>query len=286
MTGDHSLFRASFNFTSKCNLACRFCYIPFDEHAADAAISLEVVTRLVELGVRSITFGGGDPLKHPPIIELLTHARTAGVPHIQIDTNALGWASKHLLDRVAGIVDVVGLPLDGATPEMHGVMRSHARSWADSVSAAIFLQSRVDLKINTVVGAPNIEHLYAMTTLVGQLAPRIWSLYEFWAIGPIAQKHTLQFSLRPEQFALAAQEIRQALVSSDIEVEISSIEERSPSYFLVTDTGAAYAVDPTERTRYVHLGSVFDKGILARWADVADTERNRSRTASRFGIGT
>lgn len=278
------LFRASFNFTSKCNLSCRFCYIPFDSHTTDDQISMRVVARLAELGAKSITFGGGDPLKYQSLVKLLVHAREVGISHIQVDTNALGWSSKELLSQVGELVNVVGLPLDGPTPEVHAAMRSHRRSWADSISAAVFLKGRTAVKINTVVGAPNIGSLSDLANMVNWISPQIWSIYEFWEVGRIAQENSQLYALNGSEFVAAAESIRSMFDVAETYVEVGRVDERSPSYFFVTDTGSVYAIDPYDSSKYSDLGSVFDDKILERWLRVADADRNFKRTAQRFGL--
>lgn len=277
-----SLFRASFNFTSKCNLSCRFCYIPFSDHNFNVGIATQVVERLSAIGVQSITFGGGDPLKYDSILSLLKHARKIGIPHLHVDTNALGWAAKELLAQVADIVDVVGLPLDGPSPDIHAAMRSHRRSWSDSVSAALFLRSRTTVKINTVVGAPNLQYLPQLSSLIDHISPKIWSLYEFWPVGTIAQNNESMFFLQDGEFKHLTNKVMFPLEKKGINIEYGSIDERSPSYFFVTDEGCVYTIDPDDRTKYLDLGSVFDDEILERWGNNANMKHNFDRTKRRF----
>lgn len=276
-------FRASFNFTARCNLSCEFCYIPFSNHAVDLAQAKRVVTKLAELGVQSVTFGGGDPLRYKFVAELLAHARKVGITHLQIDTNVLGWASKELLGEVADIVDLVGLPLDGPNPNAHAAMRASRRSWTDSVSAAVYLKGRTGVKINTVVGAPNINSIKDLGVLIGLLSPAIWTLYEFWTIGPVAHENEQRFALRPGDFADAIGVIQMLLANEGTVIENGTVSSRSSSYFLVTDTGLAYTVDRLDSAKYIELGSIFDRDVIRRWISTADAELNYHRTARRIG---
>ena len=57
-----SLERVNFNFAAKCNMACRFCYVPFDGEEGSEVEAFAVVDELLARDVKSITFAGGDPL--------------------------------------------------------------------------------------------------------------------------------------------------------------------------------------------------------------------------------
>lgn len=83
------LGRVSFNFLAKCNMQCEYCYIPFGGTETDPALWLAIVDRLHSVGVRSVTFGGGDPFKYRGFRELLTQSRSL-FEFIQVDTNGYG----------------------------------------------------------------------------------------------------------------------------------------------------------------------------------------------------
>jgi len=69
---------AHFAVTTKCNMFCKGCYntcegdepidIPLDKAKA-------VIDKLAELGVLSVSFGGGEPTLHPEIFEIAEYAR-------------------------------------------------------------------------------------------------------------------------------------------------------------------------------------------------------------------
>jgi Radical SAM superfamily/4Fe-4S single cluster domain len=70
-----SLERVNFNFTAKCNMACRFCYVPFDGEEGSEVEAFAVVDELLARDVKSITFAGGDPLMYPYLQTLISRVK-------------------------------------------------------------------------------------------------------------------------------------------------------------------------------------------------------------------
>ena len=64
--------------TTRCNMFCKGCYSTRKEDEPrdiSLDIAMAVIDKLSELGVFSLSFGGGEPTLHPKIIELAEYAR-------------------------------------------------------------------------------------------------------------------------------------------------------------------------------------------------------------------
>lgn len=281
------LTRVSFNFANRCNMSCRFCYIPFDRKSSDFATWCRVVDRVIELGARQITFGGGDPFgatgknSHSPgdFLKFLQWARTA-TPNdtfIQVDTNAIGLDTA-MYDALVANVDMLGLPIEAATPELHAAMRGMRGHFPIVYGHFEVLSRLMPTKINTMVGTRNVDELPALQRLLSDTPPSVWSIYQFWPIGDIAVDNRDDFLISDEVYLRSAEAIRETTTFCD--VEVGSIRARSGAYFFCTQTGRAYATSATA-SGYIELGSVFDDDVLDRWTRVANVDANRNRTDSR-----
>jgi len=98
------------NVTFRCNLRCKYCGAC---NAAADELGTDDVQRgldtLWDLGVRWLTFGGGEPLIRKDIGEILAHARARGFV-VFLSTN--GWLVPQHMDDLR-YVDHVNLSLDG-----------------------------------------------------------------------------------------------------------------------------------------------------------------------------
>ena len=275
--------RVCFNFAAKCNMRCPYCYIPFDGREAGVEVWKAVVDRVASWGSRAMTFGGGDPFLYGPFRELLVHAKNHGF-FIQVDTNALLMKDDDY-DLTAKHVDLLGLPLDGSTPELHGAMRRHKKHFHTIVAALQNSRARnIPIKINTVVSSLNVGDLLNIAELLRLHKIERWALYEFWPLGQIALDNALQYNISKESFLRETDKLREIVDFATL--EIGSISVRHNSYFFVTHTGKAYTVNPNNHSEYVDLGSIFDEQVLKIWNEYANPALNTARLEPRIRTST
>lgn len=265
--------RVIFNFESKCNMACRFCYVPFRRVTSTLEDWQAIVSRVVALGARSIVFGGGDPLAFPEFRTLLRTTRQAHpAVRIHVDTNGIGFENG---DRtVLALANSVGLPFDGSTPAVHDKVRNYKGHFRIVLGVLReLLDAGLWLRINTVVTRENESDLPALGALLDQHDIGLWSLYEFWPTEPAASREADRFGLGHEEFTRATEGARRAV--RRIPVDVRSIQDRVKPYLFVNDSGEAYTLDRNDVTRYAPLGSVFDTDILTRWRLIAPLSPGR-----------
>jgi MoaA/NifB/PqqE/SkfB family radical SAM enzyme len=276
--------RVIVNFTAKCNMRCDFCYIPFDGHETSGADLKRVVARLAEWGVSSLTFGGGDPMMYPQLDAALELARSLlPAAFLQLDTNGLRGVRDNRLERLAALVDLVGLPIDGVSTDIEWRMRRH-RAHLRSVVAAAEAVTGVGgaVKVNTVVTRVNLHEIGEIGRQVARIGARIWSLYEFWAIGPGATAGRERHALPAGAYAGALRVAREA--APDVVIEAGEVALREAAYFFVTDQGDAYCTGPGSSGMYTALGSLFDDAVLDRWDAYADMPAVEARFRPRMSL--
>jgi radical SAM protein with 4Fe4S-binding SPASM domain len=102
-----------FQITDNCELACPQCYAssrPDGKHVSwdDARLAM---ARMREAGVCQVAIGGGEPLRHPRLADILAEARDNGmVPNVT--TTGIG-ATRDQLDALARHCGAVALSLEG-----------------------------------------------------------------------------------------------------------------------------------------------------------------------------
>ncbi len=107
--------------TSRCNLACDFCYGPMPgkdpvERRAD------ILEALAASSARVVTFCGGEPLLIRTIDQYAATLAQCGKSTV-LNTN--GQLLRRRLDQGFRLADfaMVGISIEGSTPEIHRAMR-------------------------------------------------------------------------------------------------------------------------------------------------------------------
>jgi len=113
------------NCTRQCNLSCAHCYAAAagrpdpDELTGDEAA--EMIDDLAQFGSPVLLFSGGEPLMRPDLLELIAHAKAAGLRAV-VSTNGT-LITREYADRFAEAgLSYAGVSLDGLQ-EVHDEFR-------------------------------------------------------------------------------------------------------------------------------------------------------------------
>jgi MoaA/NifB/PqqE/SkfB family radical SAM enzyme len=230
--------------TSHCNLSCDFCYGPVPgkdpvERRPD------ILEALAASSARAVTFCGGEPLLLRRIGEYAARLRQCGKAAV-LNTN--GELLRKRVDQGLRLNDfaVIGISVEGSTPEVHREMRG-GKACLDEVMAAARLvagEHGVSLKLATVVSAVNRDDLSALARTVRELAPDVWRLYQYSSRGDQnsgQQRHSLpdhEFGRLVEELADLAAPVMTAPSAED-ETEGCLIVD--PAGDVLQPVGAGYA---------------------------------------------
>lgn len=127
LSGAHRAPVVVWNCTRTCNLACRHCYSDSHAQAYDQLTGDEaraMITDIAQMGSPAMLFSGGEPLVRPDLLELIAHARAAGLP-VTLSSNGTlidGDVAARLADLE---VRYVGISLDGIGA-VHDAFRGRA----------------------------------------------------------------------------------------------------------------------------------------------------------------
>jgi MoaA/NifB/PqqE/SkfB family radical SAM enzyme len=179
--------------TSRCNLACDFCYGP--KPARDpVGLRKTILERVERSSTAVVTFCGGEPLV---VRDIGCYARRLAESgkYTLLNTNGL-LLRKRLEQGLDLAFAAVGLSIDGSTESVHRAMRGAKADLGEVLRAAQIVtdRSEVSLKLATVVSAVNRDDLPFLAMLVGRLKPNAWRLYQYSVRGVQnygQQRHTL-----------------------------------------------------------------------------------------------
>jgi MoaA/NifB/PqqE/SkfB family radical SAM enzyme len=165
--------------TSHCNLACDFCYGPVP--GKDPVERRDAIRdALAASSARVVTFCGGEPLLVRRIDEYADDLARRGKSTV-LNTN--GQLLRRRMDQGfrLGAFSMVGLSIEGSTPEVHRAMRGAKADLAEVLDAARFVlkEPGVRLKLATVVSGVNRDDLPSLAPIVRDLEPDIWRLYQY-----------------------------------------------------------------------------------------------------------
>ncbi len=124
-TASANSFRSmAIEITQKCNLRCVHCYLPAG-NAAEEELTTEEIKDLIksgkELGARSVSIGGGEPLMRPDYLEIINYALSLDLL-VALGTNGT-LIDEEIAERLSNLPIKIQVSLDGAKKETHDRIR-------------------------------------------------------------------------------------------------------------------------------------------------------------------
>jgi radical S-adenosyl methionine domain-containing protein 2 len=249
--------------TSRCNLACDFCYGPVPGQDP-VGLRYDILQAIAASSARAVTFCGGEPLLVKKVDEWAGVLRQHGKSSV-LNTNG------ELLRRRLGQgfelrnFDLVGISIEGSTPEVHRAMRGEKADFDEVLAAARLVSAKpgVSLKLGTVISGVNRENLPALARTVRDISPDVWRLYQYSSRGDQnkgQQRHWLpadEFQRLTEEAASLASPVPTA-PSTETETEGCLIVD--PAGNVLQPAGAGY----------VRLGNCLGEPLDDIWAEMAE----------------
>jgi MoaA/NifB/PqqE/SkfB family radical SAM enzyme len=220
----------------------------------------DILHALAASSARVVTLCGGEPLLVRRVDQFGLELSRRGKATV-LNTN--GELLRRRLDQGfrVDVFSMVGLSIEGSTPEVHRAMRG-AKADLDEVIAAaqsVAGQADVGLKLATVVSAVNADDLPYLAKIVGDLRPQVWRLYEYSARGDQnfgQRRHRLPAG----QFALL---VAEAAKRSAPVPAAPSTEDETEGCLIVDPAGNV--LQPVG-AKYVHRGNCLEESLDDIWA--------------------
>lgn len=189
----HSPLLVFYEVTRACDLVCTHCRASAMPHPAPNQLTPEQSAALLETLAQfpkrpMVVLTGGDPMKRPDLVDLISHGSKAGL-RMAVTPSPTPLMSERAVAAMkeAGACGF-GVSLDGAKAETHdafrGIEGSHALSlamirWAGEVGLPV--------QVNTTVLAANLSELERMAEQLENLPVQMWSVFFLVPVGRARQ---------------------------------------------------------------------------------------------------
>lgn len=242
-----------------------------------------VISKLKAVGVDTLNIGGGEPLMRPETPEFIQFAHEAGL-EVYLSTN--GTFFKKQYDRVKDNISVLGLPLDGSTPEMNVEMGRREYTHKNITDILKYFKQNPPthrVKVGTVVSKINIADVEQIGELLFNdpelYHPDVWRIYQFEALKEGSKNKEL-YEIGDAEFDDATKRLMARFPQATISPR--SNNEHSNAYFFVTPDGTLQIVD----TKHKSIADLLTMGTEELSRLITDFKETQSRaSANRKWLG-
>jgi len=150
---------ARFHLTKSCQLSCVHCYAdssPSVDRSGEQPTEWwrQTIDELAEIGTERILFTGGEALLHRGCLDLMAHAKSAGIL-VALFSN--GILVPKVIDRLRDSCDEVQISLDGPDPESNDAIRGRGVYGHATRALEVLLETDLRVRVGITNMASNWE---------------------------------------------------------------------------------------------------------------------------------
>ena len=179
---------AVWNFTNRCNLACRHCYQDSERAAIDGELTreekLDLVDQMGRAHLPMLAFSGGEPTISPDLLAVLRRAKRHGM-HLTLATNGTTMSEKLAAELADAGLRYVEISLDSVHPERHDAFRGRQGLWEQAVRGAKIVTATEGLRLGIAmcVHRGNVDEVEEMIRLAEDLGAGCFAHFNFIPVG-------------------------------------------------------------------------------------------------------
>ncbi len=243
--------------TNRCNYNCEFCFRFTDREELDFETAKMIMDKLIDAGVKKMSWAGGEPLLWPHIFDLIDYTHDQGVQTMLITNGAL--IKPEMYDRLERSLDWLNLPLEGPIAEINAEMRKQGHFERTIKILKAFQDRDVKLKINTVGTALNIDCIEELADLIRKYKVKRWKVFQFYSVRSYSLKTKDKFSVDTDKFHQVEKKVQEKLEDYDCMVVFEDNRQLEQSYFALAPDGQVYVSD---HGRDIFIGDLKKDDVL------------------------
>jgi len=182
----HAPFLVVWNFTYKCNLNCKHCYLDagnISKMELSTEEAIKVVDQIADFGVTSLAFSGGEPLMRKDFFEVAHHAVDAGL-YVSLATNGTLLNEENVRKLKEIGIHYVEVSLDGANAKTHDFFRGKTGAFDQTLQG---LKNCMDKNICTCIAVTgtknNLTEIPAVLEMAENMGIDRFTLFNFIPTG-------------------------------------------------------------------------------------------------------
>lgn len=256
-----------FKVTSRCNLNCKYCFSYSNNKDLSFSEIKKIIQYLYKNKVKAIIVTGGEPLLRKDIGKILKEIKKYNIK-IHLDTNAdLFFKYKKAINNY---VDILRFSIDPSTETDYYRGRNNQNNVINALDyykkqdIAKKQNNKIKLRVGTVITKENINNLKVLADTLKNYEINIWKISQFIPSGINGIKNK-SLKILTKIFNRETKIIKKEY-SKYFKIVTAIAYSRSKDHFFINSDGTIYTPENTySRTKYKHIGNIFDKNILKKW---------------------
>ena len=197
--------KVCWNLTNRCNEECSFCFRELFETPRSFEDNLIILDNLYKMGVRHITFAGGEPLLYQDLVDLMVRSKELGMK-VSLITNG-SRLNENNIEDILKYVDRITFSIDSSLPFRNKIIGRGEGHYEHIKSILPYIREKfpdIIIEINSVVFKENIAEIEILyESIVEDFLPyglQKWKISRFCPLRGKAKEREKQFSVSDQEF--------------------------------------------------------------------------------------
>ncbi|GHU72374.1 hypothetical protein FACS189450_10040 [Spirochaetia bacterium] len=210
---------------------CAFCFRNRDRKDLDLSSAFKVIDKLYSMGVKKLTFAGGEPLLIDFLPELLKKTQQYKM-QASITTN--GILLEEQWYKIVPYCDWITFSLDATTSELQALQGRDALHF-ERVLRLIekISKTAVKIKINTLITKKNCGNIIELAALIKTLPIKRWKVIRFYPVRGSAKINALLFNISDEEFLNIEKSLKSYFFNTTVKLDVVNHDELEKEYFSI-----------------------------------------------------
>ena len=215
--------RMNLMITGKCNLNCLHCFNAKDNAPLNSELSFEQILNILDqardIGVRSFTLTGGEPLVHRRFLDIVKAIYERDMMIFELNTNGLLMNQK-MLDtfKEVGCDPLIKISFDGVG--YHNWIRQHPKAEELTIKAIkLCIANGFRVKAQVQVNRKNVDVMFETARLLNDLGVSEMRIIRTTE-APRWEKNSPQSSLTIEEYYQSMLEFSKQYIESGMEMTV------------------------------------------------------------------